>query len=137
MIRLGLKQRGRVRFIPAVLWDRTAIDRPVIGPDVGGVVPSLFCRHSRDWQYLKEGRALRIETVINAPHNIGRNARLPDLAGLRDNARAVSRRILEAKRAGQATILASPALERIAPPSVDADRRRTPALPFGDPRVTA
>ncbi len=40
-------------------------------------------------------------------------------------------------RAGQGTILASPAFERIAHPSVDAEGRRTPALRFGDPRVMA
>ena len=46
---------------------RTAIDRPVIGPDSGGVVLNLFYKHSRIKQYLKDGRAMRIETVINAP----------------------------------------------------------------------
>jgi hypothetical protein len=116
---------------------RTAVDRPVIGPDAGGVVLSLFYKHSRIKQYLKEGRALRTETVINAPRDLGCNARLPNLAELQDKARAVNRRILEAERAGQATVLASPAFERIAHPSVDADGRRTPALRFGDPRVTA
>ena len=65
------------------------------------------------------------------------NARLPNLAELQDKARAINRRILEAERAGQGTVLASPAFERIAHPSVDADGRRTPALRFGDPRVTA
>src|SRR5262249_17573024 len=40
-------------------------------------------------------------------------------------------------RAGQGTVLASPAFERIAHPSVDAEGRRTPALRFGDPRVMA
>ena len=116
---------------------RTAVDRPVIGPDAGGVVLNLFYKHSRIKQYLKEGRALRIETVINAPRDLGCNARLPNLAELQDKARAVNRRILEAERAGQGTVLASPAFERIAHPSVDADGRRTPALRFGDPRVTA
>jgi hypothetical protein len=45
--------------------------------------------------------------------------------------------MLEAERAGQGTVPASPAVERIAHPSVDADGRRTPALRFGDPRVQA
>jgi hypothetical protein len=116
---------------------RTAIDRPVIGPDAGGVVVNVFYKHSRIKQYLKEGRAMRIETVINAPRDLGCNARLPNLADLRAKARAVNRRILEAERAGQGTVLASPAFERIAHPSADADGRRTPALRFGDPRVTA
>jgi hypothetical protein len=116
---------------------RTAIDRPVIGPDTGGVILNVFYKHSRVKQYLKDGRAMRIETVINAPRDLGCNARLPNLAELQDKARAVSRRILDAERAGQGTVLASPAFERIAHPSVNADGRRTPALRFGDPRVMA
>ena len=116
---------------------RTAIDRPAIGPDTGGVVLNIFYKHSRIKQYLKDGRAMRIETVINAPRDLGCNARLPNLAELQAKARACNRRILEAERAGQGTVLASPAFERIAHPSVDADGRRTPALRFGDPRVMA
>jgi hypothetical protein len=116
---------------------RTAIGRRVIGPDTGGVVVNVFCKHSRIKQYLKDGRAMRIETVINAPRDLGCNARLPNLAELQDKARACNRRILDAERAGQGTVLASPAFERIAHPSVNADGRRTPALRFGDPRVMA
>jgi len=80
---------------------------------------------------------MRIETVINAPRDLRCNARLPNLAELQDKARAINRRILDAERAGQGTVLASPAFERIAHPSVTADGRRTPALRFGDPRVMA
>src|SRR5216684_533728 len=116
---------------------RTAIDRPVIGPDSGGVVLNLFYKHSRIKQYLKDGRAMRIETVVNSPRDLRCNARLPNLAELQDKARAINRRILDAERAGQGTVLASPAFERIAHPSVTADGRRTPALRFGDPRVMA
>ena len=116
---------------------RTAIDRPVIDPDDKGVVVNIFYKHSRVKQYLKDGRALRIETVINCPRDLGCNARLPNLAELQDKARACNRRILETERAGQGTVLASPAFERIAHPSVTADGRRTPALRFGDPRVMA
>ena len=104
---------------------RTAIDRPVIGPDSGGVILNVFYKHSRIKQYLKDGRAMRIETVVNAPRDLGCNARLPNLAELQDKARACNRRILEAERAGQGTILASPAFERIAHPSVNADGKRT------------
>jgi hypothetical protein len=116
---------------------RTAIDRPTVGPDSGGVVLNLFYKHSRIKQYLKDGRAMRIETVINAPRDLGCNARLPNLDELQAKARAANHRILEAERAGQGTVLASPAFERIAHPSADADGRRTPALRFGDPRVMA
>ena len=116
---------------------RTAIDRPVIDPDDKSVVVNIFYKHSRVKQYLKEGRAMRIEAVINCPRDLRCNARLPNLAELQDKARAINRRILEAERAGQGTVLASPAFERIAHPTADADGRRTPALRFGDPRVTA
>ena len=112
---------------------RTAIDRR----DNGGVLVNVFYKHSRIKQYLKDGRAMRIETVVNAPRDLGCNARLPNLDELQAKARAANRRILEAERAGQGTVLASPAFERVAHPSVDAEGRRTPALRFGDPRVMA
>jgi hypothetical protein len=112
---------------------RTAIDRR----DNGGVLVNVFYKHSRIKQYLKDGRAMRIETVVNAPRDLGCNARLPNLDQLQAKARAANRRILEAERAGQGTVLASPAFERAAHPSTDPDGRRTPALRFGDPRVMA
>ena len=112
---------------------RTAIDRR----DNGGVLVNVFYKHSRIKQYLKDGRAMRIETVVNAPRDLGCNARLPNLDELQAKARAANRRILDAERAGQGTVLASPAFERIAHPTVNAEGRRTPALRFGDPRVMA
>jgi hypothetical protein len=112
---------------------RTAIDRR----DNGGVVVNVFYKHSRIKQYLKDGRAMRIETVVNAPRDLGCNARLPNLDDLQAKARAANRRILDAERVGQGCVLASPAFERIARLSVDAEGRRMPALRFGDPRVMA
>jgi hypothetical protein len=61
---------------------RTAIDRPAVGPDTGGVVLNLFYKHSRVKQYLKDGRAMRIETVINSPRDLACLARLPHLGDL-------------------------------------------------------
>jgi len=116
---------------------RTAIDRPAVGPDTGGVVLNVFYKHSRIKQYLKDGRAMRIETVVNVPRDLGCNARLHNLAEFQARARGCNQRILETERAGQGTVLASPAFERIAHPSVTSDGRRTPALRFGDPRVQA
>jgi hypothetical protein len=112
---------------------RTAIDRR----DNQGVIVNVFYKHSRIKQYLKDGRAMRIETVVNAPRDLGCNARLPNLDQLQAKARACNRRILDAERVGQGCVLASPAFERIAHPTVDAEGRRTPALRFGDPRVMA
>ena len=54
---------------------RTAIDRR----DNGGVLVNVFYKHSRIKQYLKDGKAMRIETVVNAPRYLGCNARLPNL----------------------------------------------------------
>ena len=59
-----------------------------------------YYKNSRIKQYLKDGRAMRIETVINSPRDLGCNARLPNLADLQAKARACNRRILEAERAG-------------------------------------
>jgi hypothetical protein len=112
---------------------RTAIDRR----DNGGVLLNVFYRHSRIKQYLKDGPAMRIETVINHARDLGCQARLHNLDDLQTKARACNRRILDAERVGQGCVLASPAFERIAHPTVDAAGGRTPALRFGDPRVMA
>ena len=93
-------------------------------------------KHSRVKQYFKLGRALRIETVINDPTDLGVLRRIVHLDELVGKARAVNRRLLDAERVGQGCVLASPAFERIARPSL-VDGRRAPALRFGDPRVMA
>jgi NDP-sugar pyrophosphorylase family protein len=72
---------------------RTAIDRH----DNKGVVVNVFYKHSRIKQYLKDGRAMRIETVVNAPRDLGCNARLHNLDELQTKARACNRRILDAQ----------------------------------------
>ena len=101
------------------------------------VTINVFYKHSRIKQYLKEGRALRIETVINSPTDLGCLRRLEHLDVLQTKARAANRRLVDAERVGQGCVLASPAFERVALSSVDADGRRAPALRFGDPRVMA
>jgi hypothetical protein len=100
------------------------------------VTINAFYKHSRIKQYLKEGRALRIETVINSPTDLGVLRRLEHLDELQAKARDVNRRLLDYERVGQGCVLASPAFERVAQPSL-ADGQRAPALRFGDPRVMA
>jgi hypothetical protein len=85
---------------------------------------------------LKDGRAMRIETVVNDTADLGVLRRLDHFDELAAKARAVNRRMVDAERVGQGCVLASPAFERIAHPSL-VDGRRTPALRFGDPRVQA
>jgi len=97
---------------------------------------NAFYRHSRVKQYFKEGRALRVETVINDAADLGCRRRLEHLDELQAKARDVNDRLLHHERVGQGCVLASPAFERIARPSL-VDGRRAPALRFGDPRVMA
>jgi len=101
------------------------------------VTVNAFYQHSRIKQYLKDGRALRIETVINDTYDLGCQRRLHNLDELQTKARAINRRLLDTQRVGQGCVLASPAYERIAHPTVTDDGRRAPALRFGDPRVQA
>jgi hypothetical protein len=98
---------------------------------------NAFYRHSRIKQYLKDGRALRIETVINDPDDLGCLRRLQHLDELQSRARAINTTLLDTERVGQGCVLASPVFERIAQPTFTEDGRRAPALRFGDPRVQA
>jgi hypothetical protein len=101
------------------------------------VTVNAFFKHSRVKQYLKDGRALRIETVVNCPDDLRCHRRLQNLDELQTKARAVNRRLLDTERVGQGCVLASPAFERVAVPTLTADGRRAPAMRFGDPRVMA
>ena len=100
------------------------------------VTVNAFYRHSRIKQYLKDGRALRVETVINDPYDLGCQRRLHNLPELQTKAHAVNR-LLDTERVGQSCVLANPAFERIAHPTTSVDGRRAPARRFGDPRVQA
>jgi hypothetical protein len=105
--------------------------------DTIGVTVNADYKHSRVKQYLKDGRALRIETVINNPNDLGCKKRLQHLEELRAKARDVNDRLLDTERVGQGCVLASPAFERVAQSTVTDDGRRSPGLRFGDPRVMA
>ncbi len=100
------------------------------------VTINAFYKHSRIKQYLKEGRALRIETVINSPTDLRVNRRLTNLAELVDKARMANRRLLECQRAGQGCAIEAALWERISQPSLQ-EGQRTVALRFGDPRAMA
>jgi len=101
------------------------------------VTVNAFYKSSRIKQYLKHGRALRIETVVNSPDDLRCHRRLVHLDELQARARAVNRRLLDTERVGQGCVLASPAFERIARPTLTEDGRKAPALRFGDLRVQA
>lgn len=103
------------------------------------VTVNAFFKSSRVKQYLKDGRALRIETVINSPDDLlGKgHRRLANLDELQAKGRDVNTRLLDTERVGQGCVFASPAFERVAQPTLTEDGRRSPALRFGDPRVMA
>jgi hypothetical protein len=100
------------------------------------VAVNAFYRHSRIKEYLKEGRALRIETVVNSPTDLGCLRRLEHLPELQAKARGVNHRLLEVQRAGQGCAISTALFERVALPSFE-EGQRTGALRFGDPRVMA
>ena len=100
------------------------------------VAINTFYKHSRIKQYLKDGRALRIETVCNSPTDLDVKRRLEHLPELVAKARAINDRLLDTETAGQDCVLAAPAFERIASPT-KCEAGRAPALRFGDPRVQA
>jgi hypothetical protein len=93
-------------------------------------------KHSRVKQYLKGGRALRVETVINKPSDLDLPARLHNLPALIDKARGVNQRLLMIERAGQSCAIGSALFERIHQP-YNQQGHRTGALRFGDTRAIA
>jgi hypothetical protein len=124
--------RGRQPTDPAGGAFKTAIDRTS-----NGVTINAFWRHSRVKQYLKDGRAPRIETVVNSPDDLGVARRLHNLPELQARARAAGTRLLHTERAGQGCVFDSPAFARISQPTLTGDGRRPPGLRFGDPRAQA
>jgi hypothetical protein len=107
----------------------------VFGPGTEVKIDFTY-KHSRVKQYLKEGRALRIETVINKPSDLDVLARLEHLPELVAKARQVNARLLMIERAGQGCAIGSALFERIHQPYTR-EGQRTGALRFGDSRAMA
>ena len=93
-------------------------------------------KHCRIKQYLKDGRALRVETVINNPSDLGIARRVEHLPELVAKARQVNHRLLIIERAGQSCAIGSALFERLHLP-YDREGQRTGALRFGDTRAMA
>jgi len=132
---------GRPAEVPAVFGRqvRKTTKEPfrtrIFSPGTG-VKMDFSYKHSRVKQYLKEGRALRIETVINKPSGPGILARIEHLPELVARARAVNGRVLMIERAGQGCAIGSALFERIHQP-YSHEGQRTGAFRFGDPRAMA
>jgi hypothetical protein len=145
------------RFFEALIADNVGIGRPeqvaaVFARQVRKTTPGIFrtrifgpgtevkmdfaYKHSRVKQYLKEGKAFRIETVINKPSDIGILARLEHLPELITKARQVNARVLSIERAGQGCAIGDDLFDRLHQPYIR-EGQRTGALRFGDPRAMA
>jgi hypothetical protein len=153
---LDRPQQAR-RFFEALVADNVGIGRPeevavifarqvrktnkepfrtrVFGPGTE-VKMDFTYKHSRVKQYLKEGRAFRIETVINKPSDIGVLARLEHLPEIIAKAREVNHRLLMIERAGQGCAIGDDLFDRLHKP-YNREGQRTGALRFGDPRAMA
>ena len=103
-----------------------------------GVVPSLLVdyKHSHVKQYLKGGRALRTETVVNDTYDFGVGRKLRNFDDLKRIGFAANRRLLGVQRISHDPPLGQDAFDDLHRPAV-VDDRRTSALRFGDPRVQA
>lgn len=144
-------------FFEALVADNVGIGRPdkvsmVFARRVQANTPGLFrgrifapgtqvnmdfsYKHCRVKQYLKQGRALRVETVINDTRDLDIGRRLEHLPEVFAAARQVNARLLMIEQAGQSCALETALFERISQPYAR-EGSRTGALRFGDPRVTA
>ena len=139
---------GRPENVELLFRRGQRLGRPTLPPAGGGfktkidrycnlVTLNVFYRNSRLKQYLKNGVALRIETVVNDPRDLRCNRQLQNLPELQAKARAINARLLETETVGQGTALVSPVIERITRPTVTDGGRKAPALRFGDLRVQA
>lgn len=63
-----------------------------------GACPCLYlsCKKTQDGQYLKEGRALRTETTLSQPRDLGTGKELTNLAAMAKAGYAASRRLPDA-----------------------------------------
>jgi hypothetical protein len=139
---------GRPENVELIFRRGSRRGRPTDPPRGGGfktkidrycelVTLNVFYKNSRIKQYLKDGQALRIETVINDARDLRCNRMLTNLDELQTKARAINNQLLETETVGQGTALVSPVIERITKPTVTDEGRKAPALRFGDLRVQA
>ena len=139
---------GRPETVELIFRRGTRTGRPTLPPRGGGfktkidqhcdlVTLNVFYKNSRAKQYLKDGLALRIETVVNDPRDLRCNRMLSNLDELQAKARAINTELLKTETVGQGTALVSPVIARLTKPTVTDEGRKAPALRFGDLRVQA
>ena len=93
-------------------------------------------KHCRVKLYLKEGCALRIETVVNDPGDLDLLKGIAHLPAVQKTARQINARVLTMLRVGQSCAIENALFEGVSRPCVR-DGQRTGALRFGEVRVMA
>jgi hypothetical protein len=96
----------------------------------------FFYKHCRVKLYLKEGRALRIETVVNDADDLDILKGLAHLPEVQRAARHINARVLTMLRVGQSCAIENALFAGVSRPCLR-DGQRTGALRFGDGRVMA
>jgi hypothetical protein len=106
-----------------------------------GVDPQVVCYYkaSRLKQYFKDGRALRTETVIGDTRDfgVGRRLNAANWKALKAVGQQANQRLCDVQAADAQPAPDVVTLHQVTRPSLTSDGQRTPALRFGDPRVTA
>ena len=97
----------------------------------------LFYKKTQDGQYLKEGRALRTETTVNQPRDLGIGKELTNLAAMAKAGYAANRRLLDAECISHDPAAGTAALEMLTSPVISTTCTRVPGMRFPDPRVQA
>ena len=97
----------------------------------------LFYKKTQVKQYLKEGRALRTETTVNQPRDLGIGKELTNLAAMAKAGYAANRRLLDAECISHDPAAGTAALEMLTSPVISTTCTRVPGMRFPDPRVQA
>lgn len=104
-----------------------------------GVMPSvrIHYKHSVLKQYLKEGRALRTETMINNTQDFGSNRGIAHFDALVALGHTLNDRLLAQEQLSQDCYTSLAAVRALGRSTLTADGQRASALRFGDERVMA
>lgn len=104
-----------------------------------GVLPCIRIRykHSALKQYLKEGRALRTEMMINNPADFDTNRGIKHFDALVQAGRRFNDRLLEQERLSQDCFVSLETVRDLARSTVNERGQRASALRFGEQRVMA
>ena len=97
----------------------------------------LFYKKTQVKQYLKKGKAIRTETTLNQPRDLGIGKELTNLAAMAKAGYAANRRLLDAERISHDPAAGTAALETLTSPVISTTCTRVPGMRFPDPRVQA